>query len=43
MCLTNKLSNEIHFSISAEYPMKISYDLGDDSSIVFYIAPKMSD
>ena len=43
MCLTNKLSNEIQFSISAEYPMKIRYDLGDDSSIVFYIAPKMND
>ena len=43
MCLTNKLSSEIHFSISAEYPMKICYDLGDDSSIVFYIAPKMSE
>jgi len=43
MCLTNKLSNEVHFSISAEYPMKISYDLGEESSIVFYIAPKMSD
>jgi proliferating cell nuclear antigen PCNA len=43
MCLTNKLSNEVHFSISAEYPMKISYDLGEDSSIVFYIAPKISD
>jgi hypothetical protein len=43
MCLTNKLSSEIQFSISAEYPMKISYDLGDDSSIVFYIAPKLAD
>jgi len=43
MCLTNKLSSEIQFSISAEYPMKIRYDLGDDSSIVFYIAPKVTD
>jgi len=43
MCLTNKLSNEIYFYISAECPMKIVYDLGDSSSIVFYIAPKMSD
>lgn len=43
MCLTNKLSNEIQFSISADYPMKISYDLGDESSIVFYIAPKLAD
>ena len=43
MCLTNKLSSEVIFSISADYPMKINYDLGDDSSIVFYIAPKISD
>jgi proliferating cell nuclear antigen len=43
MCLTNKLSSEVIFSISADSPMKINYDLGDDSSIVFYIAPKISD
>jgi hypothetical protein len=39
MCLTNKLSNEIQFCISRDFPMKIKYDLGDDSSVVFYIAP----
>jgi hypothetical protein len=39
MCLTNKLSNEIQFCISRDFPMKIKYDLGDDSSLVFYIAP----
>jgi hypothetical protein len=43
MCLTNKLSNEIQFSISKQYPMKISYDLGDESSIFFFIAPKVAD
>lgn len=43
MCLTNKLSSEVVFCISADYPMKINYDLGDDSSILFYIAPKISD
>lgn len=43
MCITNKLSNDIEFSISKECPMKINYDLGDDSSLVFYIAPKLSD
>ena len=40
MCITNKLSNEIQFCISKEFPMKIKYDLGDNSTIVFYIAPK---
>lgn len=43
MCLTNKLSSEVIFSISADCPMKINYDLGDDSSIVFYMAPKIKD
>jgi len=42
MCITNKLSNEIQFSISKEFPMKIKYDLGDNSIIEFYIAPKSS-
>ena len=40
MCITNKLSSEIQFSISKEFPMKINYDLGDNSIIEFYIAPK---
>jgi proliferating cell nuclear antigen PCNA len=43
MCLTNKLSNEIAFGISAEAPMKIKYDLGNGSSIEFFIAPKILD
>jgi proliferating cell nuclear antigen len=43
MCLTNKLSNEVRFSLSSDFPMKIVYDLGSESSIVFYIAPKMAD
>jgi proliferating cell nuclear antigen len=42
MCLTNKLSNEIIFNISEEYPMKIQYDLGDESYMIFFIAPKIS-
>lgn len=40
MCITNKLSSEIQFSISKEFPMKIKYDLGDNSIVEFYIAPK---
>ena len=43
MCLTNKLSNDIEFSLSNECPMKINYDLGENSSLVFYIAPKLID
>lgn len=43
LCITNKLTNEIEFSMRNEYPMKINYNLGEDSSIVFYIAPKATD
>jgi len=43
MCITNKLSSDIDFYLSCEYPMKIKYDLGDNSSLLFYIAPKLVD
>jgi len=43
MCLTNKLSNEINFFISKESPMKIEYNLDNDSFMAFYIAPKIVD
>jgi proliferating cell nuclear antigen len=43
MCITNKLSSDIDFCLSNERPMKIKYDLGDDSSLLFYIAPKLAD
>lgn len=43
MCLTNKLSSEIMFYVSNDSPMKIEYDLGNNSSLVFYVAPKISD
>jgi proliferating cell nuclear antigen len=40
MCITNKMSNEIEFSLSNDFPMKIVYPLGEGSYIVFYMAPK---
>jgi proliferating cell nuclear antigen len=43
MCITNKLSNEIDFSLSNQCPMRIHYDLGNNSSLVFFIAPKMDE
>jgi len=43
MCITNKLSEEIDFSLSNECPMKIVYSLGEDSLIAFYMAPKVSE
>ena len=41
MCLSSKLGQHVSLSISSEYPMAIKYDLGDDSSVAFYIAPKI--
>lgn len=43
MCITNKLTNDIDFCLSNECPMKINYDLGNESSLMFYIAPKLTD
>jgi len=43
MCLSTKLGQYVSLSISTEYPMAIKYDLGDNSSVAFYIAPKISD
>jgi proliferating cell nuclear antigen len=41
LCITNKLTKNIDFSLSNEYPMKINYALGDNSSLVFFIASKI--
>lgn len=43
MCLSMKLSATINISISNELPMTLVYDLGEDSKVTFYVAPKMSD
>jgi proliferating cell nuclear antigen len=43
MCVSNRLSNEVKFSMSNDSPMKIAYDLGNDSFVHFYIAPKVTD
>ena len=41
MCLTTKLSSNVSISISNEYPMRIVYDLGENSHFFFYLAPKI--
>lgn len=43
MCIANKLANNIDFYLSNDAPMKINYNLGNESSLIFYIAPKLSD
>jgi proliferating cell nuclear antigen PCNA len=41
MCMTTKLSSEIEFGVSTEYPMRIKYNLGEGSQFLFFIAPKI--
>ena len=43
MCLNTKLAPEVQFSILINQPMRIKYDLGDESRVLFYIAPKIED
>jgi proliferating cell nuclear antigen len=43
MCLSTKLGQYVSLSISSEYPMAIKYDLGDSSTVAFYIAPKITE
>ena len=43
MCITNKLSTDVDFSLSNECPLKINYSLGEDSALVFFIAPKINE
>ena len=41
MCMTTKLSQDIEFGVSTEYPMRIKYNLGEGSQFLFFIAPKI--
>jgi len=43
LCLTNKISNNIKISMSNKSPMKIQYNLGDDSELVYFITPKIEE
>jgi proliferating cell nuclear antigen len=41
MCTTTKLSEKINVGLSNEIPVSIKYDLGDNSKVNFYLAPKV--
>ena len=43
MCCSTKLGATIDVSLSGEYPMSLKYNLGDESHVSFYIAPKISE
>ena len=43
LCMTSKLTHEIELNLSHNSPMKINYNLGENSHLIFHIAPKISD
>lgn len=43
MCLSAKISSTVDISISKELPMSLVYNLGEESRVSFFIAPKISE
>jgi len=43
MCLSSKLGLDVSLGISDEYPMSLKYSLGEESTVSFFIAPKIAD
>lgn len=43
MCITNKLTEDVELCLGNECPMKIMYNLGENSGLTIYIAPKVVD
>lgn len=39
-CITKILTDVVSISISSNFPMKILYDLGNDSYLIYYLPPK---
>ena len=43
MCQFNKLSTEIKMGFCKNMPMTMKYELGEESYVMFYLAPKIMD
>ena len=43
ICLYHKIAKNIEIKLSNDFPMRIYYDLGEGASILFYLAPKITD
>jgi DNA polymerase III sliding clamp (beta) subunit (PCNA family) len=44
ICMYSKISKDIEIKLTRDYPMKITYLLGDENSkMTFYLAPKIND
>jgi proliferating cell nuclear antigen len=43
LCTSSKLSQNVDISLGSQYPMALIYNIGEESKIAFYIAPKVTD
>jgi len=44
ICMYSKLTKDIEIKLTRDYPMKITYSLGNENSkMIFYLAPKIND
>ena len=43
ICSFNKLSKEMEIKLCSQYPLSVIYDLGNEGSMKFYLAPKIDD
>ena len=44
ICMYSKLAKDIEIKLTRDYPMKITYSLGNENSkMIFYLAPKIND
>jgi proliferating cell nuclear antigen len=43
ICCFNKLAKEMEIKLCNQYPLSVVYDLGNEGSMKFFLAPKMND
>jgi proliferating cell nuclear antigen len=43
MCLYNKLASEVELKFIVDAPLMLKYNLGENASMCFYLAPKIND
>ena len=43
ICMYNKLTKEVVIQLTNHFPMKVKYDLGEEATLCFYLAPRVSD
>jgi proliferating cell nuclear antigen len=43
ICAYHKISENVKIRFSDTYPMRVDYDLGENATLMFYLAPKMDE